>query len=232
MGKKKAASKLAVSAAAAKGAAEVAKDRAQELQERLTPAVEEARERLAPRVVEARERLTPVVEDARERLTPVVDDARVRLAEIAETVATRLDDALPDDRTPAVVKNASANNKSGSGSGWFKKLLVLTGLGGLAFFVARRLRGGGGTEPQWQSTAPARPTPASSGAAATPTASEQAASAAPAATVAGLVSAEPDPSAEDAGGGTPEEIAADAEGSTGVATTPDDPAETVQLPKP
>ena len=219
MGKKKAASKLAVSAAAAKGAAEVAKGRAQELQDRITPAVEDARDRLAPRVVEARE-----------RLTPVVDDAKGRLADLAETVATRLDDALPDEATPAVVKNASANSKSGSG--WFKKLLVITGLGGLAFFVARRLKGDSST-PQWQSTAPARPTPGS-GAGAAPTASEQAASAAgaPAAAVAGMVSAEPDPDAEDAGGGTPEEVAADAQASSGVATTPDDPAETVQLDKP
>jgi vacuolar-type H+-ATPase subunit H len=230
MGKKKAATKLAVSTAAAKGAAEAAKGRALELQERITPAVEDARERLAPAVEDARERLAPRVAEARELLAPVVDEARERLADLAETVATRIDDALPDDQTPALVKKASANNKSG---GKLKKLLLLTGLGGLAFFVARRSRGEK-PEPRWQSTAPATPAPTPSSSTAPAPAAEQAAASAsaPAAAVAGMVSAEPNPDSDDTGGGTPDEAAADAANSTGIPTTPDDPAATVQIEKP
>ena len=253
--KKKSASKLAL----AMGQARV---QASDLQDRIGPAVEDARERLAPVVADARDRLTPVVEDARVRLVPVVEDARgrltpvvedardrlspvvgeakERLADLAGTVAVKLDDSLPDKATPAVV--AAAAKRSSAKSGRLRKLFVLAGVGAAAAVIAQKLRSGS-SEPQWQSTPPGRPTPAPA-----PSAAQQAAesASAPAAAVAGMAAADaaqneqsgqndqsgPVATTDDAAGGSPEEIAADAQGSTGIATTPDDPAETVQLDKP
>lgn len=211
--KKKSASKLAL-------ALSQAKVQANDLQDRIGPAVEDARERL-----------TPVVEDARERLTPVVDDARDRLAELAGTVAVKLDETLPDKATPAVVSAAATAKRTSEKSGWFKRLLLLAGVGAIAAFVAQKLRGGS-SEPQWQSTPPARPTPAPA-----PTESEQAAdtSSAPAAAVAGMAAADAatatgaQDGGADAAGGSPGEAAADATDTPHAPTTPDSPAEKIQV---
>lgn len=241
MRSKKSAAKLTAAMGAAKVSANELQDRIgpaiQDAREVLTPMVEDARERLTPMVDDARTRLTPMVEDARGRLVPVVDDARTRLtpvvedargrmAELAETVATRLDESLPDNATPAMVKNASARK---SGGNKFKKLLLVAGVGTAVAFVASKLKDD--SQPQWQSTTPVRPTPAPAG---TDPAAESAV-AAPAAAVSGLVAAEdqaPDPDANDtAGGGTPDEAAADATETPHVPTTPDNPTETVEVDK-
>jgi hypothetical protein len=211
MRSKKSASKVSV-------ALDAAKTQASDLQEKIAPAVGDAKERITPVVVDARDRITPVVADARDRLTPVVDDAKEKLADLAETVATKLDEKIPDKATPAVVKEHSS--KSG---GKLKKLLVLLGVGALAAVVARKLTSR--SEPQWQSTAPGRPAPSTT--ASTPPEA--------AASVTGMVAGEeaaPDPSANDAaGGGTPDEAAADAAAEPHAPTTPDNPAEEIDVDK-
>jgi len=226
--KKKSASKLALAMTQAKVQASDLQDRigpaVEDARERLTPVVEDARERITPMVSDARERLTPVVEDARERLTPVVGDAKDRLADLAGTVAVKLDETLPDKATPATVASAAGAKRASDGSGWLKKLFILAGVGAAAALIAKRLRGGG-AEPQWQSTPPGRPTPA-------PAPSEQAADTAgsPAAAVAGMAAADAATTgAEDAGGGSPDEAAADATDTPREPTTPDDPAEKIDV---
>jgi hypothetical protein len=236
--KKKAASKLALAMDQAKVQATDLQDRigpaVGEAKERLTPVVSDARDRLGPAVADARDRLTPVVEDARERLTPVVGDAKERLADLAGTVAVKLDETLPDKAVPAAVASAAAAKRSGSGR--LKKLFVLAGVGAAAAFIAKRLRDGG-NEPQWQSTPPGRPTSAPA-----PSASEQAADTAkaPAAAVAGMAAADaagsddttevsPTGQGDDAGGGSPDEAAADAVDTPREPTTPDAPAEKIEV---
>lgn len=213
MRSKKSASKMAV-------ALGHAKMQASDLHEKLGPAVGDAKDRIAPVVADAREKLAPAVADAKERIAPVVDDARGRLADLAENVATRLDDSLPDKATPKAVKKASANSSGGSK---LRKLLLMAGLGGVVAVVVKKLRGG--SEPQWQSTVPGRPMPA-------PTASTPPE---PAASVGGLIAGEetaPDPLANDAaGGGTPDEAAADALEEPHAPTTPDHPADQVDVDK-
>jgi hypothetical protein len=225
MRSKKSASKMAVALGAAKM-------QANDLQEKVGPAVADARHRVAPVVSDARERLTPVVDDARvrltpvvsdarERLTPVVDDARVKLADLAESVATRLEESQPPKgRSKKGSKKAGRASGKGVG-GKLRKLLLLAGLAGLAAVAAKKLRGS--SEPQWQSTAPGRPVP--------PPASTTPPE--PAGSVSGLVAAEdtaPDPLANDvAGGGSPDEAAADATEGPHAPTTPDNPTEQIDI---
>jgi hypothetical protein len=259
--KKKSASKLAL-------AVGQAKVQASDLQDRIAPAVEDARERIAPVVADARERMTPVIEDARVRLTPMVEDARgrltpvvgdakERLADLAGTVAVKLDESLPDKATPALV--TAAAKRSSRKSGRLKKLFVVAGIGAAAAFIAQKLRSNG-SEPQWQSTPPGRPTPAPA-----PSAAEQAAetASAPAAAVAGMAAADAaqteqpssstdqgddaatrafpsdgqggvsvtasGPSTTDAAGGSPDEAASDATDTPHEPTTPDSPAEKIEI---
>ncbi len=195
-----------------------AKEQAAELSERVGPALSDARDRVGPALEDARERITPVVQDARERLTPVLEDAReravpaardardaarVKLAATAATVATKLDDRLPDDRTPAFVADASTNKKGSK----LRKLLVLAGLGGLAAFAVKKLQGD--STPTWQAATP--PPPPAPRPATTPAAATQASG--------------------DAAGGTPGEAAADEVDEPRTPTTPDAPAEQVDVSK-
>ncbi|CAA9322131.1 MAG: hypothetical protein AVDCRST_MAG34-1502 [uncultured Nocardioidaceae bacterium] len=214
-------------------AVEEAKDRIGPLVDdargRLAPVLDDARTRLTPVVGpvvgDARERLTPVVEDARQRLTPVVEDAMLRLADLGDAVAAKLDDATP---APAAKH---------SGGSRLKKLLVVAGVGGLAALAAKRLREGP-AEPQWRSTPPGRTAPATSD---TASSAEGAGVMAAPAAVASMVAADsPDPDAHsgdvpgdgvqsDPGGGSPDEAASDAADGPHTPTTPDAPAERIDL---
>ncbi|GAA1933129.1 hypothetical protein GCM10009815_29510 [Nocardioides marmoribigeumensis] len=194
-----------------------AKEQAAELSERVGPALSDARDRLGPALEDARERITPVLEDARDRAVPAAerarDAARVRLADAAANVATRLDDRLPDDRTPDFIADASTNKKGGK----LRKLLVLAGLGGVAALVVKRLQGD--PAPTWQAATPP-PAPAPRPAAGAPTAQTPVTPAAPASGAEG-----------DAAGGTPGEVASDQVDEPHEPTTPDAPAEQVDVSK-
>lgn len=191
-----------------------AKTQAANLGDRLAPAVDEAMNRLGPVVDDARERVAPVVLDARDRLIPVLEDAKVRLADLGDTVAARLDEAVTAskaaDGTAAAAKPAG---KKGKGGGRTRKVLLLGALSAGVAFVVQRLRSGSG-EPQWQSTAPNPPPPPRS----TPTTT--AGDAAPGTTVG---------TQADAAGATPGEAASDAVEEPHPPTTPDAPAERIDL---
>jgi hypothetical protein len=205
MSKKKSAAKLAVAMEAAK----------------------QAKNHAGPALDDARERLAPMVEDARERLAPVMDDARERIAELTEVVATKLDERLPDDKTPAAVKAASAHSHR-TGGGRLKKLLLVTGVGAAVFSIVRRLMGGGSSEPQWQSTTPTRTTPAAGTSSPVTTASPSAA-AAGAASAAAASAQVGDETSHDVAAGSPDEALADATETAHVPTTPDAPAERIDV---
>lgn len=174
------------------------------------------------------ERLSPAVEDARERIVPMVEDARGKMAELAGTVATKLDESLPDKATPKVVKKASRKS-----NGRLRKVLMFGGLSALVAVVVKKVTGDK-SQPQWQSTAPGRPMPSAS-TTTTSTTATPSATAEPVSSVSGLVAAEdsaPDPLAADvAGGGTPDEAAADSTDQPHTPTTPGAPAERVDFDK-
>jgi ElaB/YqjD/DUF883 family membrane-anchored ribosome-binding protein len=235
------------SAKLAKVAAQ-AKEQAAELSERVGPALNDARDRITPALEDARDRLAPALEDARdravpaaahardvarERLTPVLEDARdragpaaahardvarVKLADAATTVATRLDDRLPDDRTPAFIADASANKKGGK----LRKVLVFVGLGALAAVVAKRLQSD--STPTWQAATPP-PSPAPRPAAGAASASTPVTPAAP------QSGAEGGQKPGDTAGGTPGEAASDLVEEPHTPTTPDAPAEQIDVSK-
>lgn len=211
MGLRKSSSKVDVARHQAKAAAAGLKVQAADARDRVAPTVADARDRVAPTLADARDRVAPTLADARDRVaptvaearglvTPVVADAKERLAELTETVATKLDEALPDDRTPDFVKDASAN---GRGPGKFKTIVALLGLGAAVAFIASKRAAD--KEPVWQqpSAAP-RPTPAP----ATPSTG---------------------PAAADVAGGSPDEAASDAAETAHTPTTPDEPVEVVDI---
>ena len=217
MGLRKSSSKVDVARHQAEAAAAGLKVQAADARDRVSPTLSDARDRVGPTLSDARDRVAPTVADARDRLAPavaearghvapVVADAKERLAGLTETVATKLDDALPDDRTPDFVKDASANGRSPSK---FTTILALLGLGAVVAFVASKRAAE--KEPVWQqpSAAP-RPTPA------------PAAGAAASAATSG-------PAAADVAGGSPDEAASDAAETAHTPTTPDEPVEVVDI---
>ena len=209
-----------------------AREQANELSDRVGPALSDARDRIGPALEDARDRIGPALDDARERITPRLEDARdravpaanaardaalVKLAATAATVATKLDDRLPDDRTPAFIANASTNKKGSK----LRKLLVLAGLGGVAAFAVKKLQGD--STPTWQAATPppARPTSATEA---------PSGSASQAASSGGTDPAE-DTGTGDVGGGTPGEAVSDAADEPHDPTTPDAPAEEIDVTK-
>ena len=195
-----------------------AKEQAADLGERMGPALDDARVKLD----EARDRLTPIVDEALEAARDAADRARphATAAKVAATaatakgarkVATALDERLPDDRTPAVIRTASERKKGGK----LKKLFVLLGLGGAAAFVAKKLTSE--PAPSWQSVPPPAPT--------TSPASTPSATAGPSATGAAATGDE----ANDAGGASPGEAASDSVDEPHQPTTPDNPADEVDV---
>lgn len=212
MGLRKSSSKVDVARHQAKAAAAGLKVQAADARDRVAPTLADARDRVAPTLADARDRVAPTVADARERLapavaeargvvTPVVADAKERLADLTETVATKLDDALPDDRTPDFVKDASAN---GRGPGKFKTIVALLGLGAAVAFIASKRAAE--KEPVWQQPSAPRPAPAATVSAATT-----------------------GPAAADVAGGSPDEAASDAAETAHTPTTPDEPVEVVDI---
>lgn len=203
-----------------------AREQAADLGERMGPTIDDARVRFD----DARDRFVPVAEkaandardaarDAAERARPHATAAKVAAtaatAKGARKVATALDERMPDERTPAVISKASERKKGSK----FKKLLVLVGLGGAAAFVAKKMTAE--PAPTWQSVPPPSPT---SGQPAAPGATGTASTTAGGAGVAAGIS-------DDAAGASPDEAAADRVDEPHKPTTPDNPADEVDVKK-
>lgn len=187
-------------------AQEIAKD----LTDAIAPHVDKAREELGPRLAEARDQIAPHVETARERFVQevvpavqhAVDQAREQAAPVAEEARKR------GLAAAAALKGEEPEAKGGKK----RKLLVLAGLVGLAAVAVKKLTGGGAETQNWQSNYTPAPAP-------TPAPTPTPAAAAPV----------NEASADDAGGASPGESLSDAVEEPHAATTPDDPAETVDV---
>jgi hypothetical protein len=198
----------------------------------MEPHVKHARKQMEPHLKHAREQVGPYVDEARERLAPYVEEAREQANKkwipAAEHAAHEARDRLNDDVLPAL---AAATAAAGEASGPYRaeakrrgaatvaalrgeveapkkshrlrNLLVLLGLGGIAFFVAKRLTGSDDTA-AWQSSYEPAPAPPPS---------------APRPTVV------PDPDNHDAGGASPDVAMSDAESGPHAPTSPDEPLE-------
>jgi hypothetical protein len=191
-----------------------------EAREQVAPRLAEAREQVAPRIAEARDQVAPRIAEAREQLTPHVDDARERLAKgVAAATAAATPVAVEAKRrgglAAAALKGEPVKRKSGK-----KKFFVFAGIVGLGALVVKKLQAG--ESANWQSSYTPTPAPAAPPAPPSPSAPMAGSHAA----AVPVDSEEGDPV-----GATPGESLSDATEEPHPVTTPDAPAEDVDVSK-
>jgi Family of unknown function (DUF5324) len=198
--------------------------------DQLAPKIADAREQIAPRIADARDQIAPRIADARDQAAPYVEGARERFVNgvvpaVQQAVSDARDQAGPvaeeakrrGSLAAAALKGEPVKKKSGK-----KKFFVLAVLAGAGAFVAKKLSGGNESA-NWQTSYAPKPAPAA------PPAPPS-----PAAPMAGSHTADAavDSSATNAGdptGANPGETLADATEEPHPVTTPDAPAEDVDV---
>jgi F0F1-type ATP synthase membrane subunit b/b' len=203
------------------------RDHASDLGSRAGATVAEAREKAAPLLADARERTAPLIADAKDKAAPLVAEAREKAAPALNEAKDRINsDVLPvltaavaaagaatEDvrgetakRGKAVAAALKGEVEAPKQTHKLRNLLILLGLGGLVAFVVKKKSD---REPTtaWQSSYTPTPTSTSGGA------------------------HKAEESADDAAGASPDVAAADAAATPHPATTPDNPAETVDVSK-
>jgi len=171
--------------------------------EKAGPALHDAREKAAPYVAEARDRASAALADAREQAGPALADARDKAAPYVSAAAERAGDVAAQAKEAADARVAQLRGEEKKKGSKIKKLAVFAVIAGAIGFVAKKLQGGGQSD-NWQSSYVPTPAP-------TPT---------------------PAPPADDAGGAGPDEAISDAADEPKPATTPEAPAEVVDLETP
>jgi ElaB/YqjD/DUF883 family membrane-anchored ribosome-binding protein len=191
-----------------------------EAREKAAPLIADARDRTAPFLADAKEKAAPLMAEAREKAAPALHEARDRISSDVLpvlTAAVAAAGAATEDvreetakRGKAVAAALKGEVEAPKQTHKLRNLLVVLGLGGLIAFVVKKKSD---REPTtaWQSSY--TPTPAASSTT----------------TTGGAHKAE-EP-ADDAGGASPDVAAADAAAAPHPATTPDNPAETVDVSK-
>ena len=76
------------------GAVETAKEKLDEVKEKLAPKIEEAKEKLGPKIEEAKEKLGPKIEEAKEKLGPKVEEAKEKLGPKVEEASKKVQPTL------------------------------------------------------------------------------------------------------------------------------------------
>ena len=207
------------------------RDHATDLADKVAPTVESAREKAAPLIADARDKAAPLIADAREKAAPLVADAREKAGPALAAGKDRLTTEVLPVITAAIVAAGEATEdvrgetkKRGRAAvaalkgeveapekktHRLRKALILLGLGGVVAAVAKKLSDRPATT-AWQSSY-------------TPTPSAPAADSGPAG---GAHKAD-----NDQGGASPDVAAADAASEPHDATTPDNPAETIDVSK-
>jgi hypothetical protein len=197
---------------------EQAQDLAHDLSEAIAPHVERARDELAPRLADARDTLADQLADARDQAAPYVEDAKDRLskgaaAAVAAATPVVVEAQRRGDLAAAALKGEPVKRKGGK-----KKYLLFAGLLGLGAIAVQKLRGGGESA-NWQTSYSPSTAPASPPAPATPSAPPAGSHLADVAT-----DSTPEPV-----GATPGESLSDAVEEPHEVTTPDAPAEDVEI---
>jgi hypothetical protein len=220
---------------------EQAQDLAQDLTDAITPHVEKARDELAPRLADARETIAPKIAEARDTVMPRLNDARDQAAPYVESARDRIvNDVVPavqqaltdarDQAAPvadeakrrgslaaAALKGEPVKKKSGK-----KKYFVLAALAGVGAYLAQKMRAGDESA-NWQTSYSPKPAPAAPPAPPSPAAPMAGSHAADAAVDS------PATSAGDPTGANPGESLADATEEPHPVTTPDAPAEDIDV---
>ena len=184
-----------------------ANELATELAEKVGPqvehAMETAKEKAGPVIAEAREKAGPAVSDAREKIqTEVIPALTAALAAADEATAEVREEA--GKRSKAAVAALKGEVEAPTKKTHkFRNFLLLLGLGGGVAFVAKKMSDRPAST-TWESNYTPAPAPQ-----ATPASGAH--------------------RADDQGGASPDVAAADAAAEPHAATTPDDPAETIDV---
>jgi gas vesicle protein len=198
--------------------------------DQIAPRIADARDQIAPKIADARDQIAPKIAEARDQAAPYVESARDRFVnEVVPAVQQAVNDAK-DQAAPvaeeakrrgtlaaAALKGEPVKKKGGKG-----KFFLIAALAGVAAFVAKKLTSSNESA-NWQTSYAPKPAPAAPPAPPTP-----------AAPMAGSHAADTavDNSATAAGdpvGASPGETLADSSEEPHPVTTPDAPAESVEV---
>ncbi|QIG45243.1 hypothetical protein G5V58_22985 [Nocardioides anomalus] len=181
------------------------------------PALADARDKATPYVAEARDRAASALADARDQAGPALADARDKAAPLVAAGAAKAGAAAASAKEAADARVAQLRGEPEKKKGSkLKKLALFAALAAAVGFVAKKLQGGGQSD-NWQSSYVPTPAPAPSSTTSSTTSSTSSSSATP---------------AHDAGAAGPDEALADAVEEPKTPTTPDQPAEVVDLDEP
>jgi len=169
--------------------------------DKAAPVIAEAREKAAAQLADAREKAAPVVAEAREKAAAQLAEAREKAAPVAAAGAAAAGERATAARTLADAKVAELRGEEPKKKGRLKRFLLLGALAGGVALVAKKLQGDSGSD-NWQSSYVPTPAPA------------------PAA---------PSEPVDDTGGASPDEALADEAEAPHPVTTPDEPAEVVEI---
>jgi hypothetical protein len=181
-------------------------------------AVDTAREKAGPALADARDKAGPIIADAKDKAGPALTDARGKAAPlIAQGVAIASERASAAAGLAAEKASAGqelANAKVAELRGQpkkkhrLRKLFLLSGVAALLGFVYQKARAGSESD-NWQSSYTPTPAPRPSAAA--------------------TRDSDDETSADDEGGAGPDDAIADAVEEQHPVTTPDEPADVVEL---
>jgi hypothetical protein len=168
------------------------------------PALVDARDKAGPALADAREKAAPYVAEARERATAALADARDQAAPLVAAGAERAADVATQAKEAADARVAQLRGEEKKKGGKLRKFAIFAALAGAAGFIAKKLQGGGQSA-NWQSSYVPTPAPEAGQGPSTP---------------------------DDAGAAAPGEAISDAADEPQPVTTPDEPAEVVDLETP
>lgn len=167
------------------------------------PALVDAKEKAGPALADARDKAAPYVAEARDRAAAALSDARVQAAPLVAEGAAKAADLATQAKEAADAQVANLRGEEKKKGKKLRKVVIFVAIAGAVGFVARKLQTSSQGD-NWQSSYVPTPAP-------TPA---------------------PAPVADDAGAAGPDEALSDAAEEPHAVTTPDDPAEIVDLEAP
>ena len=172
------------------------------------PALADAKDKAGPALADARDKAAAALVDARAQAAPIVAQGAAKASELAAQASEMAAEKAVQAKEAAdeQVANLRGDGKK-KGGGKLKKAALFAAVAGVIAVVARKLQGRGKAD-NWQSSYVPTPAPAPS---------------APSA---------PSAPTDDAGAAGPDEAMADAAETPHRVTTPDQPAEVVDLESP
>jgi hypothetical protein len=155
-----------------------------------------------PALVDAKEKAAPALADAREKAAAALSDAKDQAAPLVAAGAAKAGDVAAQAKEAADARVAQLRGEEKKKGSKLKKVALFAVIAGAVGFVAKKLQSRGQSD-NWQSSYVPTPAPAPA-----------------------------PPPADDAGAAGPDEALSDAADEPKPATTPDHPAEVVDLEAP